>query len=94
MLALFVPVLSWLLRTVVIKFVFLVVLAVIFELFIPVVIGYVSPFITAFLQSSGFSGLDAGVWWVLDLFNISFGVPLVLSAYVSRFLIRRIPFIG
>jgi hypothetical protein len=39
-------------------------------------------------------GLNAGVWWVLDLFNLSYGVPLLISAYVARFLIRRLPVIG
>lgn len=41
-----------------------------------------------------FGGVPAGVWYFLDLFNFSAGFALVLSAYVSRFIIRRIPLIG
>lgn len=44
--------------------------------------------------SSSFAGIPADVWFFLDLFNVSAGVPLVLSAYVTRFIIRRIPVIG
>ena len=39
-------------------------------------------------------GIPAGVWYFLDLFNVSGGVPIILSAYVTRFIIRRIPVIG
>jgi hypothetical protein len=31
---------------------------------------------------------------VLRFFRLDFGVPLIISAYVSRFLIRRLPVIG
>lgn len=39
-------------------------------------------------------GIPAGVWYFLDLFNVSAGIPILLSAYVTRFVIRRIPLIG
>ena len=39
-------------------------------------------------------GIPATVWYFLDLFNVSAGIPIVLSAYVTRFVIRRIPVIG
>jgi hypothetical protein len=28
------------------------------------------------------------------LLNLSYGVPLIIGAYITRFLIRRIPFFG
>lgn len=43
---------------------------------------------------SAFSVQAPGVWYFLDLFNISYGVSACLSAFVTRFIIRRIPVIG
>lgn len=39
-------------------------------------------------------GIPSGVWFFLDLFNFSLGFPMVISAMVTRFIIRRIPVIG
>lgn len=34
------------------------------------------------------------LWFLLDLMRVDVGIPLVLAAMGTRFLIRRIPFIG
>jgi uncharacterized membrane protein len=34
------------------------------------------------------------LWWLLDLMRVDIGIPLMLSAMSTRFLIRRLPFIG
>jgi hypothetical protein len=39
-------------------------------------------------------GIPSGVWYFLDLMNFPTGLRLVVSAYVTRFIIRRIPLIG
>lgn len=44
--------------------------------------------------SSPLGSMPSAVWYFLDLFNVSAGIPLVLSAYATRFIIRRIPVIG
>ena len=44
--------------------------------------------------TSTFTGLDPGVWFFLDFFALGYGVPLMISAYITRFLIRRLPVIG
>jgi len=44
--------------------------------------------------SAAFNGIPSAVWYFLDLFNISFGIPVILTACVTRFIIRRIPIIG
>lgn len=44
--------------------------------------------------SSSLGGIPSAVWYFLDLFNVSAGVPILLSAWVTRFIIRRIPIIG
>lgn len=41
-----------------------------------------------------FSSLPQGVLWGFYLFNFAAGVAIIVSAYVIRFLIRRIPIIG
>lgn len=44
--------------------------------------------------TSAFANQAPGVWYFLDLFKVGFGVSACLSAYVTRFIIRRIPVIG
>ena len=44
--------------------------------------------------STALGGIPASVWYFLDLFNVSAGIPILLSAWVTRFIIRRIPIIG
>lgn len=44
--------------------------------------------------SGALGGIPSGVWYFLDLFNVSAGIPILLSAWVTRFIIRRIPLIG
>lgn len=83
--------LSFLLRSVLVKFV------VFFGLFF-VTTEFV-PLITSLLPdssalSSALGGIPSGVWYFLDLFNVSVGIPTMLSAYVTRFIIRRLPIIG
>jgi hypothetical protein len=38
--------------------------------------------------------LPAGVAWAAEPFQIVFGVGICVSAYVARFILRRIPIIG
>ncbi|MBT9540265.1 DUF2523 domain-containing protein [Thiobacillus sp.] len=34
------------------------------------------------------------LWYLLDLIRIDIGIPLMLSAMSTKFLIRRLPFVG
>ncbi|UEP46589.1 DUF2523 family protein [Burkholderia sp. B21-005] len=49
---------------------------------------------TAAALAGAFGGITSGVWYFMDLFAFSYGVPLVVSAFATRFIIRRIPVIG
>jgi len=40
------------------------------------------------------AGLDGGVAWFAGTLQLGTGITIVFGAYVLRFLIRRIPFIG
>ena len=88
------PIIVWLLRTVVLQFLVMGVVLVIVSKLMPVVLGYVSEFVSPGGLSQAFAGVSAGVWYFLDFFALDYGLPLIISAYVARFLIRRIPFIG
>ena len=44
--------------------------------------------------ASAFANQADGVWYLLNIFQIPFGIKVCLSAYVTRFMIRRIPVIG
>jgi hypothetical protein len=88
------PIVTWLLRTVVLQFVVMGIVLVIVSKLMPVVLNYVSGFVSPGGLSAAFGGIDPGVWYFLDFFALDYGMPLVISAYVTRFLIRRVPFIG
>ena len=45
-------------------------------------------------MSGALSGLPPSVWYFLDLVHFDVGLPTILSAWVLRFMIRRIPVIG
>jgi hypothetical protein len=49
---------------------------------------------TSSALQSALGGIPGAVWYFLDLFNVSAGIPILLSAWVTRFVIRRIPLIG
>lgn len=46
-------------------------------------------------QIAGISGhISSGVQFWLAPFNVGFGFGSIMTAYIARFLLRRIPFIG
>lgn len=49
-----------------------------------------------FMQNLGslFSSIDPGIAYFLSPLNLGIGVSMVLSAYVIRFIIRRLPVVG
>lgn len=94
MLAILAPLVSWLVRGVVVKFLYLTAIFALLAIVIPVGINLITPHIGTAGLNSAFGGVGAGVWWFLDFFNLAFGVPLLISAYVARFLVRRLPLIG
>jgi len=61
---------------------------------VPLAVKFLSGFIDSSNLSNAFSALPPGVWYFLDLFRLDFGLPIVIAAFVARFLIRRLPVIG
>lgn len=84
-------VLAWVVRSLLVKFVLFFALYFITSEFVG--------FIVALLPGAGvvddaLSGIGAATWYFLDVFKIQAGLAMVISAYVTRFIIRRIPIIG
>ena len=46
------------------------------------------------LSSANTTSLPSSVGWMVGLFELQFGLSVIVSAYVARFLIRRLPFVG
>lgn len=90
-LAVFNTALAWIFREVVIKFVIFAVLFVVVSEFGTLLLSFLPDWMTF---TGSFTGVDSGVWYFLDFFQLAFGLPIVISAFVTRFLIRRIPVIG
>lgn len=91
LLSAFGAVLGFVLRSVLVKFV------VFFGLYF-VVSGFLSYLSGLLPDASSINGtlaaLTPGMWYFLDLFGFGYGFPLILSAWVMRFMIRRIPLVG
>ena len=44
--------------------------------------------------NSVFGSFSEATWYFADLLAINYGAPLIISALVSKFIIRRIPFLN
>jgi hypothetical protein len=82
---------GWIFRSVLIKFFVMFALFFVASAFM----AYLAPKLPgAGSITSAFAAIPSGVWWVLDLFMVPLGLKLVLTGYVTRFAIRRMPIIG
>lgn len=83
--------LGWFVRGVLVKFVVMIALYWIVAELVSVMTSWLP---TSSGLTSAFGGISVATWYFLDIFAFSTGVPLLVSAFVTRFLIRRIPVIG
>lgn len=84
-------VLAWIVRSVLVKFVVFFALYFITTEFVAVITGLLP---TSSPLNGALSGITANTAYFLDVFALQSGLSLVVSAYATRFLIRRIPVIG
>lgn len=94
MLAILWPMVSWIFRGVVVKFVVLTAIFAVMAILIPYAITLIGPYLGVTSLTNAFGGVDSGVWYFLDIFALDYGIPLLIAAGVTRFLIRRLPIIG
>jgi hypothetical protein len=78
----------------IIKILVLLAMLSLVEFLVPVVLSMIDAYLDPQYIDSFVSALPPGVWFFLDLAAIEYGLPLVIFSYGTRFLIRRIPFIG
>lgn len=89
----FTKVLSWLFSAVVLKFlIFGIVFLSITEV-LPLIITLLIPEQSTNIGSL-LSNVPSEVAYFLSFFKVDVGVKLMLSAYLARFIVRRIPFLG
>lgn len=74
-----------------IKFVLMIVLFLIFELLLSIVWSLLPSW---FNLNGLFNNIPSGVWYFLDMIGFDYGVPILIGGWTTRFLIRRIPFVG
>ena len=85
-------VLGWIFRSLVIKFGVFFGLYFIATEFIGLVVQLIPD--PSSSVNGTLSGIGAGTWYFLEAFMLPQGLSLVIAAYATRFLIRRIPVIG
>jgi len=87
-------VITFILQEIVLKFVVLAALFFLIVTLTPLVVTALGSMVTPAGLSSAFGGIPAGVWFWLDFAALDVGIPLLISAHVTRFIIRRVPVIG
>lgn len=87
-------VVTFILQEVFLKFVILAALFFIVVTLTPLIVTALGSMVSAAGLSSAFSGIPAGVWFWLDFAALDVGIPLLISAHVTRFIIRRVPVVG
>ena len=92
--AIFFKVFRWLISASQVKFVVFTAIFAIVNYFQTFIVDYINPFTSTSALNSAFSALSPAVWYFVNIFNLSYGVPLCVGAFTVRFLIRRIPFFG
>jgi hypothetical protein len=90
----FMAVFGWLLRGAQLKFILFTVIASLFTFVMTFVVPEIAAFISPAGLSAAFSSVDPHIWYFINLMNMVSGLSLIISAYVARFIIRRLPFVG
>ncbi|WGE47311.1 DUF2523 family protein [Actinobacillus equuli] len=84
-------VLSFIFKSLVIKF---VVFAIIFLVVTEVIPMLFEVFIPEQELQQYFDSIPSEALFFLSAFKIDVGIQMILSAYMTRFMVRRIPFVG
>ncbi|MBA4214261.1 MAG: DUF2523 domain-containing protein [Polaromonas sp.] len=91
LLSVFNTALAWVFRSLLVKFGLFFALYFVTSEFVGFIVNLIP---SANSVNGTLSGLGAGTWYFLDIFRLSQGLSMVVSAYATRFVIRRIPVIG
>jgi Protein of unknown function (DUF2523) len=88
------PIISWILREVVIKFAVLTGVMSLIVFLVPMAVNLLGGFTDSTSLTTAFNALPDGLRYFLGYFRLDYGLPLLISAVIARFLIRRLPVIG
>ncbi|MEQ9831879.1 DUF2523 family protein [Pectobacterium versatile] len=83
---------SFIFRSVVMKFVVMFGLFFVVQEFVPILLSLIN--VSPLPLVELFSQLPDSVWYFLNLFQVPTGISLMVAAIITRFIIRRIPLIG
>ena len=61
---------------------------------LPIVLGYVSSYTGTSGLTAQFNAVPDGLYWMFYALKMDVGIPAIISAWIARFLIRRLPFVG
>lgn len=92
--AFLIPILTWLFREVMVKFLVMAVVYLGVTVLLPMMLEHVGPYLGVSVLSSAFSALPPTVWFFLDIARLDVGIPNVLTAAVTLFTLRRVPFLN
>ncbi|EDQ5814825.1 DUF2523 domain-containing protein [Salmonella enterica subsp. enterica] len=84
-------VLGFLLRSVIVKFTVFFALYFIVQEFVPLILDMVNRQLTLFAL---ISSIPDSLKYFFSVFKVIDGINIILSAFVTRFIIRRIPVVG
>ena len=84
---------SFVFRKVVITFIVVTAIYVLIEFLTPLLLRLAGHWFN-FSIPNLLQNFSPAMWWFMSAFQIDFGMKIITSAYATRFLIRRIPFIG
>lgn len=85
---------SWIIREIVIKFVVIAAVYAALVLLVPIAVGFITPFIGTASLSAAFASIPDGVYYFFNFLRLDVGLPLLISASIASFLVRRLPVIG
>lgn len=94
MLAIFIPVLTYIFRFVFIKALVIAVFVIVVSVLLPVVFDLVLSYVSPGLFDGIFMLIPPEVWFFLDWLNFSYGFMVVLAAAIVAFLLSMIPWVG
>jgi hypothetical protein len=86
--------LDWALSAGVMKWVFSAVIWFGIAMFLDLLLSLLPSWLDTTAVGTAFGGITPQIWYFLDIFQLQTGIAYVFAAYATRFLIRRIPFIG
>ncbi len=85
---------QYLLKGIALKMLTFTIIYFILTMLFPILISFLPEWFSTGTIRNAFQNIPNGIWYFLDLFSLNEGLNFILTAYVARFVIRRIPFIG